>query len=265
MTQIGNSRSPQGKFRQKPATKVAKSAGLGARRTLPGKVTAQIRRAKKSSYRPQLRRMPVQQRSQETNLAIVDAAEQVLVQVGYARASTNAIARRAGVSVGSLYQYFDDKESVFRAVVRRHHDEMMPLIRSALAEMVEPGKDTVAVTLDLMRQMARANVRNPRLMVAIESELGWLEHETDDSQLLIGQVSEILSNRTKLPAEELPVTAQLMVVTVAHLSRWLVHGKPPELDTERFIAATGRMLHALLLEPKRGSLVRRNHSARSRY
>jgi AcrR family transcriptional regulator len=209
--------------------------------------------------------MPMQKRSQETNLAIVDAAEQVLVQVGYARASTNAIARRAGVSVGSLYQYFEDKEAVFRAVVRRHRDEMMPLIRSALSAMADPGKDTVEVTLDLMRQMAQVNARNPKLMVAIESELGWIEHETDDSQLLIGQVSEILSKRSKLPSEELPVTAQLMVVTVAYLSRWLVHGKPPELDTERFIVASGRMLHALLLEPKSGSLVRHSHASRSRH
>ena len=45
---------------------------------------------------------------------------------------------------------------------------------------------------------------------------------------------------------ELTVVTEVMVLTVSQLSRWLVHSKPPEIDSEAFIIATGRMLRALL-------------------
>jgi AcrR family transcriptional regulator len=191
----------------------------------------------------------------DTALAVVLAAEQLLVENGYAACSTNAIARRAGVSIGSLYQYFNDKEAVFRALVRRHRDEMNPMILAALEAMADPRTDMVKLTLDLMRRLAEANARNPRLMAAIESELGWLEHEPDEvHHQLLAQVCTILRQRSNLPPDELQVTALLTFVTVEHLSRWLVHGRPPGLDTERFIAATGRMLSALLPRPTSSGL-----------
>jgi AcrR family transcriptional regulator len=178
----------------------------------------------------------------------VEAAAQLLVESGFAAASTNAIAERAGVSIGSLYQYFADKEDVFRAVVRRHREEVMPVVKAALVSMAEPRSDLVELALDLMRDMARVNAQNPALMAAIDRELGWLEHEDDAEFDLSRRVTEILRRRTSIPPRRIAVTAELMVMTVAPLSRWLVHGKPAELDTELFVASVGRMLRGLLAE-----------------
>jgi len=65
------------------------------------------------------RRQPKQERARLTVEAIVEAAAQILESKGYERATTNLIAERAGVSVGTLYEYFADKEAVSQAVLER--------------------------------------------------------------------------------------------------------------------------------------------------
>jgi AcrR family transcriptional regulator len=63
------------------------------------------------------------------------------------------VAERAGVSIGSQYQYFADKEAIFQALQRRHRDQVMPLIEHALARLTEPSLDLVDGTVMLMRAM----------------------------------------------------------------------------------------------------------------
>ncbi|MBE9067644.1 TetR/AcrR family transcriptional regulator [Leptolyngbya cf. ectocarpi LEGE 11479] len=70
-----------------------------------------------SSSKPnQMRRQPQQARSQERVQQILDAAEQLFVETGYESTTTRAISARAGVSVGSLYQFFPDKEAILKAL-----------------------------------------------------------------------------------------------------------------------------------------------------
>jgi AcrR family transcriptional regulator len=65
------------------------------------------------------RRLPRQARSRATIEAILEATAQILEAEGEAAFNTNRIAERAGVSVGSLYQYFPDKQSILREMARR--------------------------------------------------------------------------------------------------------------------------------------------------
>ncbi|ESA32062.1 transcriptional regulator [Leptolyngbya sp. Heron Island J] len=73
-----------------------------------------------SSKLNQMRRQPKQARSQERVKQILDGAEQLFVEVGYDSTTTRAIAARAGVSVGSLYQFFPDKEAILKALAIRY-------------------------------------------------------------------------------------------------------------------------------------------------
>jgi len=76
------------------------------------------------------RKQPVQARAQGTVAAVVEATLQVLVAEGYAALTTTRVAARAGVSVGTLYQYFPDKRSLVTALKVQYFE----LIVSRIAE-----------------------------------------------------------------------------------------------------------------------------------
>lgn len=81
------------------------------------------------------RKEPRQERSRRTVEAILEAAARVLVQEGYDKASTNRVAKVAGVSVGSLYQYFSSKEALVLALVRQHQGEMLSLLHESMSSL----------------------------------------------------------------------------------------------------------------------------------
>jgi AcrR family transcriptional regulator len=85
-----------------------------------------------------------QERSRATVDALVEATARILRREGFDRASTNRIAEQAGVSIGSLYQYFPSKEALVAAVIDRHHEELMQVVRGALAKVATlPMKQAV--------------------------------------------------------------------------------------------------------------------------
>src|SRR5689334_15837534 len=75
-----------------------------------------------------------QRRSRATVDTLIEATARILVREGFDKASTNHIAARAGVSVGSLYQYFPSKEALVAAVIDRHQQELREVVRGALTE-----------------------------------------------------------------------------------------------------------------------------------
>jgi AcrR family transcriptional regulator len=83
------------------------------------------------------RRKPRQDRSRQTVDAILEAAAQVFERHGYAAGTTNRIAQRAGVSIGSLYQYFPNKDAIVMELARRHIAEMGEAAWPALEALVE--------------------------------------------------------------------------------------------------------------------------------
>jgi AcrR family transcriptional regulator len=90
--------------------------------------------ARKPLVRP--RKAASQARSRATVAALVEATARILVEEGFDKASTNRIAEVAGVSVGSLYQYFPGKEALVAAVAARHQQEIMATVRGELAEIL---------------------------------------------------------------------------------------------------------------------------------
>jgi AcrR family transcriptional regulator len=103
--------------------------------------------ATKKRLRP--RKMPTQDRARETVRAILEAAAYILARDGWAKATTNHIAERAGVNIASLYQYFPSKEAIAVELQRQHRDRLLEgqrrvapparsrSLRSMLTERVE--------------------------------------------------------------------------------------------------------------------------------
>ena len=80
--------------------------------------------------------------------AILDAAEEVIAEVGLEAATTNAIAARAGAGMGSLYHFFPDKEAIVAALARRFQERMQPI--TEYAGRPELARVPLAVMVDLI-------------------------------------------------------------------------------------------------------------------
>ncbi|HLU68749.1 MAG TPA: TetR/AcrR family transcriptional regulator [Kofleriaceae bacterium] len=81
------------------------------------------------------RKRPRQARARETVEAILAAATQLLERGGYGKLTTNRIAERAGVSIGSLYEYFPNKDAVVIAIMERCLDEQFAAFASVMHEV----------------------------------------------------------------------------------------------------------------------------------
>src|SRR5437660_11097229 len=91
-----------------------------------------LSRRKNMAKKISLRRRPRQERGERRIDKILKAAAFVFAKVGYEAATTNAIARQAGTSIGSLYQFFPNKEAILHALAGRYlaelravHDRML--------------------------------------------------------------------------------------------------------------------------------------------
>ncbi|MFL9532176.1 TetR/AcrR family transcriptional regulator [Acinetobacter baumannii] len=83
---------------------------------------------------PDPRKRPRQARSVATFEAILEAAARILESLGFARFNTNAVAELAGVSIGSLYQYFPSKDALIVELIRRERAELSKRIVKAIQE-----------------------------------------------------------------------------------------------------------------------------------
>src|SRR5215470_12874759 len=107
------------------------------------------------------RKQASQERSRSTVDALVGATARILLKEGYDQASTNRIAEVAGVSIGSLYQYFPSKEALVAAVIDRHTQEISAVTRKALVKMAAQPVDVAA--REFVSVAIDAHRLNPRL------------------------------------------------------------------------------------------------------
>ena len=91
---------------------------------------------KKATKRPV--RTARQARSKATVDAIIEAATRILAETGWAALNTNAIAARAGVSVGSVYEYFPNKQAILDVIMDRHLEAGEALLAEAASEIRGP-------------------------------------------------------------------------------------------------------------------------------
>ena len=113
------------------------------------------------------RKSPVQARSAASVDAILEATIQVLLDAGKERLTTTRVALRAGVSVGTLYQYFPNKSALLQAALKRHLDEVAEAIELACKE--QKGKTLRQMVSALISAFLRAKIGNAMTSVALYS------------------------------------------------------------------------------------------------
>ncbi|WP_245641408.1 TetR/AcrR family transcriptional regulator [Paraburkholderia bannensis] len=107
----------------------------------------------------------MQRRSTATVDAILEAAARILEHSGFAHYTTNAIAERAGVSVGSLYQYFPNRDALTAALIER---ESAPLL--AALEQAGAAQSCEAALLGLIRASVAHQMQRPALARLLDFE-----------------------------------------------------------------------------------------------
>jgi AcrR family transcriptional regulator len=113
------------------------------------------------------RKSPVQARSTASVDAILEATIQVLLSVGKERLTTTKVALRAGVSVGTLYQYFPNKSSLLQAILRRHLTEVGDAVERVCKE--QKGRTLRQMVTALITAFMQAKMRDGKTSVALYS------------------------------------------------------------------------------------------------
>jgi AcrR family transcriptional regulator len=168
------------------------------------------------------RKLPRQSRSQATVDAILDATAQVLVERGYADTSTNSVAQRAGVSVGSLYQYFPNKDALIAALHDRHGKKMLDVVERALAR--HAGASLRDAMTGVIESVVEAHRLDADLHQVLERQFLPHEPEVHDhdemERHLADQLTRLLqAHRTELTVPDIKLAA----FTLLHAVHALVH------------------------------------------
>ncbi len=106
-----------------------------------------------------MRKEPRQARSRATVETLIQAGARILSDEGWAGFTTNKVADLAGVSIGSLYQYFPDKLSLVDAIRRRHLDDCLAVLRKSRVN----GQSAAQFAANLVRDMIAAHSIYPKL------------------------------------------------------------------------------------------------------
>jgi AcrR family transcriptional regulator len=170
------------------------------------------------------RKIATQQRSRATVDALVEATARILVKEGFDKASTNRIAAVAGVSVGSLYQYFPGKEALVAAVIERHQQAIMQMVRRELAGVLTESIDTAVHKL--VAVAVKAHRLDPELHRVLAEQIprvGKLENlETFNREnfTLFGAYLE--RHRDELRIDDLALASYVCVTAIEALTHTAV-------------------------------------------
>ena len=189
--------------------------------------------AQRSQVALEPRKSPVQARSAASVDAILEATIQVLLQVGKERLTTTKVALRAGVSVGTLYQYFPNKSALLQAVLKRHMDEVTHAVELVCKE--QRGRTLRQMAAALIPAFLQAKMKDANTSVALYS----VSSDVDGARIV--KQMGILCNKAivgmlETACEPLTTNTQLVASmlqgAMAGISRRLLESDAPEKQFE---------------------------------
>jgi AcrR family transcriptional regulator len=186
----------------------------------------------------QARKEAIQGRSKATVEAILRAAAHILVRTGYEATTTNRVAVEAGVSIGSLYQYFPNKEAIVSALIDRHlSDQMQWLRQAALHAMAQPLEEAART---LIEGLIAAHRVDPELHRVFFEELprmgGFQRLESVEAETLELVKTYLAARVPELSKERsLEVVAFLVVRAVEGAAHGAVLLRPDLLAAPTFV------------------------------
>ena len=195
------------------------------------------------------RRRAVQARSEATVQAVLEAAAQVFERHGYAAGTTNRIAERAGVSIGTVYQYFRNKDAILVALVHKHLAESTAALQPHL-DRLNSGAGFDDVLPDIVQAMVAMHALAPglhrvlfeetQLPPTLRVELNELEDQ------LVDMAAEALAADPSTAPNDPHLTARVVINTIEGLTHRLVLRPPPGITPDAIAHEITALVRAYL-------------------
>lgn len=184
------------------------------------------------------RKQPVQERSTRRVERILDTCAELVAEVGYDALTTTTLARRAGVAIGSLYQFFPDKRAVVRALTQRFLDEfLLRLDANVDFGQFENWWDAVDAVMDQYVEMHRNVPGFGVLHFGDVVDQYLLNPGADNDTVVSGRLAQLLASRFGLVDDEQLRRALLVSVTASDAVLKLAFKRAPEGDPGLIAAA----------------------------
>ena len=179
------------------------------------------------------RKSPVQARSAASVDAVLEATIQVLLSVGKERLTTTRVALRAGVSVGTLYQYFPNKSALLQAALKRHLDEVTEAMEQVCRE--QKGNTLQQMATALINAFLEAKMRDAKASVALYSVSSDVDGAKIAQRMGVRSnkaIVEMLETAREQLTKDPQVVASMLLSAMAGVSRRLLECDAPEKQFE---------------------------------
>ena len=186
---------------------------------------------------------------------IIQAATQIFTERGYAGATTNHIAERAGVSIGSLYQYFPNKEAILVTLAKRHVEIAGNLLMGLVAERNLIETDLTEVLRPFIQATLELHTGNPRLNYVILSEAVWSAEAMEQVHALedqfIDQLALTLDTHRQVSVKNSRHAAYIVVHAIKNLAHEFVIHPPAGMSEEAFVEEMVELVGGYLRHEKK--------------
>jgi len=198
------------------------------------------------THRKSLRKQPVQSRSQVTFDAILEATIQVLLRDGAGKLTTTLVAERAGVSVGTLYQYFSNKQALIAAVKAKYFGLMATVFVERLSDSHHRDpKESLAEALKGLLEVKQANVSLSIALAEIPNDPDEPDFKAEVVEHFACLVEPMLIRLGPDGPETSRQRAIILVAAIEGILSFAIRGHREWLSQKWFV----QLLHERVLKP----------------
>jgi AcrR family transcriptional regulator len=213
------------------------------------------------------RKKPTQARAQATVEAILRATAHILRTAGWDACNTNAVAKRAGVSIGSLYQYFPSKEALVAALAEEHANQGLGVLLDAVSAAPQvtdsPSRRELAPSFEgtvrhYIRAMVALHAVDPKLHRVLVEQVPRLKGGLDVVRRVSTQSAALVrswleTQRKHVRAVDLDVATFILVTAVESVAHLQVLDRPPQLDQDALVEELSELVLGYLGVTRRAS------------
>lgn len=193
------------------------------------------------------RKVPKQDRAQHTVDSILRATAHILKTKGFAACSTNAVAKKAGVSIGSLYQYFPSKEALVAALAEEHAREGYALLLETIRDAAEQPRSIQELVRHYIGALVRLHANDPELHRVLMEQVPGIRSGVKAMQQVSNQSAALVrawleAHRGQFRPLDVEVATYVLVTAVEAVTHLRLVDRPAQLDTETLVAELSELV-----------------------